>query len=651
MSVYRLDCGLIVQNGQAQWRVHRLLDGGVVQLENQATRAIRRMKISKLSADILEGKLTVVRDADTPMMSMQRRPDRALMCSSTLPERYKADLERKYAYVRHMRKIGLTKGQRSRISDAIISCSILLNDDDPPKDSVVMQWMRDYEMSGENPASLVSKNVKRRTSKRLRRDIRLVVEQILTKHYFVKNGCSMRTAHDRVIEALSQANAESQTPADPEVSLSTVRRIILETSPFDRDRIRLGAARARAKWRYSKPGQASTRPLERVEIDHTLMDATVIDDRFILPLGRPVITLIVCTYSGYILGFFISFEGETVGRMVQCIKIAIQPKDKITAVHSLSNAWHAMGGWETLCLDNSLAGHTSPFQHIAMDLGMDLEYCPVRMPWFKPSVERCLGELTRQLPANGRPRKPGLGPDPFNPNEDACITFSDLCYGILKWIVDVHPFEINERKLARPIDLFLEGLDSCPPPTLLDNTTCLDVMAGVGTTATVDHGGIVRQYLRYTNDELVSLRREIGVNFKANVKYDPYNLGHVYLQDPRTGSWITVGARDEEYASGLTLTQHKLIRRAAGNKLTLRNAETALRKARLELQDHWANAIRGGKRLKKSSRDLGLLQGLSSVSWPHHPGNQAPMHVVTDDDPAVAEAAIPSFEVFTGVQP
>ncbi|WP_240989713.1 Mu transposase C-terminal domain-containing protein [Cupriavidus taiwanensis] len=609
------------------------------------------MKISKLSADILEGKLTVVRDADTPVMNIDRRPDRSLMCSSTLPDRYKADLERKYAYVRHMRKTGLTKGQRDRISDAIISCSILLKDDHPPQAPAVMKWMRDYEMSGENLASLISKNVKRRTSKRLRRDIRLVVEQILTKHYFVKNGCSMRTAHERVIEALDQASPASKTPADHDVSLSTVRRIILETSPFDRDRIRLGAARTRAKWRYSKPGQASTRPLERVEIDHTLMDATVIDDRFILPLGRPVITLIVCTYSGYILGFFISFEGETIGRMVQCIKIAIQPKDKITAGHSLSNAWHSMGGWETLCLDNSLAGHTSPFQHIAMDLGMDLEYCPVRMPWFKPSVERCLGELTRQLPANGRPRKPGSGPDPFNPNEDACITFSDLCYGILKWIVDVHPFEINERKLARPIDLFLEGLDSCPPPTLLDNTTCLDVMAGVGTTATVDHGGMVRQYLRYTNDELVSLRREIGVNFKANVKYDPYNLGHVYLQHPRTGSWITVGARDEEYASGLTLTQHKLIRRAAGNKLTLRNAETVLRKARLELQDHWANAIRGGKRLKKSSRDLGLLQGLSSVSWPHHPGNQALMRVVTDDDPAVAEAAIPSFEVFTGVQP
>ena len=204
MSVYRLDCGLIVQNGQAQWRVHRLLDDGFVQLENQATRAIRRMKISKLSADILQGKLTVVRDADTPVMNMDRRPDRSLMCSSTLPDRYKADLERKYAYVRHMRKAGLTKGQRGRIADAIKSCAKLLKDAHPPKKTAVMKWMRDYEMSGENPASLVSKNMNRRTSPRLHRDIRRVIERVLTKYYFVKNECSMRRAHDRVIQALDQ---------------------------------------------------------------------------------------------------------------------------------------------------------------------------------------------------------------------------------------------------------------------------------------------------------------------------------------------------------------------------------------------------------------------------------------------------------------
>lgn len=652
MSLYRLDCGLIVQSGEAQWRVQRLLDDRSIQLENQATGRIRRMPISRLVSDIGAGKIVVVRDASSTLVQQRHQASHSILCTATLPERYKNAFERVHAYVRHMQKNGITKGQRTRISEAISACSELLGDLHPPKVTTVMLWLREYERSGENPASLVSRNVKRHTSRRLPGEAIRITQDVLSKHYFIPDGCSLRTAHDRVVRALSQAvNAGLLPETAREISCSTVRRIMHETAPFDRDRSRLGTARARAKWRFSKPGRYATRPLERVEMDHTLLDLVVIDDKFGIPLGRPTITLVVCAYSAYILGFFISFEGETVGRVVQSIKVAIQPKEGITAGHSLSNTWHAMGLWETLVLDNSLSFHSPHLHHIAINLCMDLEYCPVRMPWFKPSVERILGELTRQLPAKGRPKKPGTGPDPVNPNLEACISFTDLCAGILRWVVDVHPFHINERKMARPIDLFLEGLESCPPPTLLEDSTCLDVLAGLNATVTVDHSGINHQWLRYASDELALMRREVGARFKANIKYDPYNLGRVFVQDPNTGRWITVGARDQDYANGLTLTQHRLIRKAAGKKLRSDNAETVLREARLALQDHWANAIRGGKMLKQGSRDLGLFQGLSSLSLGNQPHDTANNRVVTDEDLSPTTATLPVFEIFTGDRP
>ena len=37
MSIYRLDTDLVVQSGDAQWRVQRVLDDQYVQLENQTT--------------------------------------------------------------------------------------------------------------------------------------------------------------------------------------------------------------------------------------------------------------------------------------------------------------------------------------------------------------------------------------------------------------------------------------------------------------------------------------------------------------------------------------------------------------------------------------------------------------------------------------
>ena len=309
MSTYVLDCGLIVQTGEAQWRVQRLLDDTSVQLENQAAGRIRREKIAKLAADISSGKLTVVRDADRRIESTGHSAGKTVMCTASLPERYKADFERAYAYVSRMRKLGLSKGQRTQISNEISAFSKELGDTTPPKASTVMQWMRNYEQSGENPASLVSRNVKRRAPKRLPDKVIRVAESILAKRYFVRDGCSLRTAHDEIVRALDNASvAGMHDESVGEISRSSVRRIAQQTAPFDRDRSRLGPARARAKWRFSKPGSYATRPLERVEMDHTLLDLVVIDDKLGIPLGRPVVTLIVCAYSAYILGFLISFE-------------------------------------------------------------------------------------------------------------------------------------------------------------------------------------------------------------------------------------------------------------------------------------------------------------------------------------------------------
>ncbi|CAJ0715091.1 hypothetical protein LMG6871_01329 [Ralstonia edaphis] len=655
MSIYTLDTDLVIQDGDAQWRVHRVLDNQYVQLEHQATARIRRVRIAKLASDIFSGKLSVVRDSGAPQPEQTSPATHAVMCTATLPDKYKSKFERSYAYVWHMRKRGITKGQRRRVTEAIPTIAATLGDHGPPRPQTVMQWMRDYETSGQNPTRLVSRNIRRRVSRRLVPAVLEIARKVLARHYFVRNGCSLRDVLDKVlreVERATQANSIEETAAS--ISLSTIRRLAAETTPFDRDRARLGPAQARAKWRFSKPGLYATRPLERVEMDHTLLDLVVIDDALGIPLGRPTITLLVCSFSSYILGFFISFEGETIGRVVQSIKVAAQPKDSITAGQGLSNTWHAMGLWETLVLDNSLSFHSPHLRHIASELCMDIEYCPVRMPWFKPSVERMLGELTRQLPAHGRPKKPDSGPDPIDPNSTACITFSDLCAGVLQWVVDVHPFEINERKIARPIDLFLEGLTSCPAPALIDNSANLEVIAGLSTSKTVDHSGIVHTYLRYTNDELESMQRCIGTKFKTLIKFNPYDLGSIFVQHPRTGLWISVGARDEEYATGLTLTQHKLIRKEAGRQLTLANAETHLRAARLALQDRWEQAIRGGRKVRRS-RELGLFQGVSSLSWSNplqRSGSPKPISVVVDNDmPEPDSRSIPTFEIFTGDTP
>lgn len=645
MSIYTLDIGLVLQTGDAQWRVQRILDHQYVQLENQTTGRIRKERIGKLANDIANGRAVVVRDSES--RSRDTRPvDKRnhVTCTATLPLEYQQSLERSHAYVRSMQKRGITRGQRARITEAATTIAALRGEEKPPSASTIMRWLRNYALSNENPTSLLSHNVKRRSPQRLPEKVLRTAKDILTRYYFVRTGCTLRVAHDRIIRALQHQQSGS------EISLSTVRRLALEVSPYERDRSRLGMSQARAKWRSSQPGIYATRPLERVEMDHTLLDLVVLDDRLGIPLGRPTITLVVCSYSGYVLGFFVSFEGETIGRVIRSIKIAIQPKDELIADQKLNNPWYAMGLWEALVVDNALSFHSSHLHHVALDLCMDIEYCPVRMPWFKPSVERNLGELTRQLPAPGRPRKPGSGYDIIDPHIDACITFSDLCHGILRWVVDIHPFEVHQRKLARPVDLFLEGLDQCPAPRLIEDSRSLDILAGLSKTVTVDHSGITHLWLRYVSDDLNQLRREIGAKFKVHIKFDPYDLGRIFVRHPRTGGWFVVPARDQQYAAGLTLTQHKLIRKAASTTLTSANCEQVLRASRLALQDHWHSAIKTGRALRRTARDFARFSALNSAETRTKGALQdyTPEQIVTDLPEFDESKPIPSFSVFKG---
>ncbi|WP_250435079.1 transposase family protein [Caballeronia sp. ATUFL_F2_KS9A] len=648
MGVYKLDKDLVLRLGEAQWAVQRILDDRYVQLENLSTGRIRKERISKLCDDIASGNLQVIsgRASTAPICHADGR--RVVFCADSLPERHRAAYIRANDYVRAMHKRGISLGQRKRIAEALAAVSEALRDSHPPKASTVMRWMRIYDRNDRDHLSLVPKTPLRKRSKVIGDDVRTVVAEVLRRYYFIRNGCTIKTAHDRVLQALERLTVEKKEHIATRsvISLSTVRRIALETPPFYRDRARLGTAEARAKWRLSKPGLIATRPLERVEMDHTPLDLYVIDDVHGIPLGRPTLTLMVCTYSAYITGFYISFEGESLARIVRTIKIAIQPKDAITSAAKLKNRWHAEGLWETLVVDNAAAYHSSKLKEIANDLGINVENCPVRMPWFKPVVERYIGEACRQLPPQGRPRPAGRNADPIDPNVTACVTFNDLCEGILRWVVDVHPFQIHCQKLSRPIDLFLEGLEKCPAPSFVDNYSSLNVIAGISREVTVRQNGVWLSYITYTNDALFELRNEVNVNFKTTVKFDPHDLGEIYVLHPKRKLWFRVQAKDQKYAAGLSQTQHKAIRAAAKEKLSVSNAERVLRESKLALQDFFAEKVLAGKKLRTSTKTYRQLRGHSSPSISHEE-EMLPSGAFVDDHQEDVSAETPTFETFS----
>jgi putative transposase len=75
-------------------------------------------------------------------------------------------------------------------------------------------------------------------------------------------------------------------------------------------------------------GSAETqRPLERVEIDHTLVDTHIVDAKDGGPLGRPWLTIAIDVFTRVVLGFYLALEPPSRLSLALCLRHAILPKD------------------------------------------------------------------------------------------------------------------------------------------------------------------------------------------------------------------------------------------------------------------------------------------------------------------------------------
>ena len=660
MALYRLNRGLVVKIGERRYSFQRELDKATVQLEDIETGAYKTLKKSDLVRKISDGIFTVLSAmGDSTLGDTSGSTSPADVIVGSLKQHQILAWDRRRRYVVALRKRGVNKAARNLIERYIPVIASEIGDTKPPSSSTVIRWLCAYEINNRNVNALLPRHVVRSRRKSISDSTESLAWEFLKKHYFIRNGRSMKETYERYKQK-ADSSIETQTNNSKKIellSLSTMERLAKQLSGYEKDRARLGPAAASAKWRHSVGGINATRPLERVEMDHTILDLYVIDDRSGIPLGRPTITILIDAYSSYILALYVSFEGETLGRLSRSIQLALRPKDDLTSLVPTKNEWITPGLWETLVVDNGLAFQSQQLRNIALQLGCDLEYCPTRKPWFKPHVERAILEMTRILPVRGKPEKTSGIVDKIDPVKNACVMFSDLCTCLTKWAVDVHPFVIPKRSLHRPIDRLMEGLENMPAPEFVTNIKSLDIITGLSKEITVRQDGVSMNYLNYQSPDLARMAKEQhSPTFRTIIKFDPNDLQRVWVQNPLDKKiWLDVPCKFDDYAKGLTLTQHKFIRAHAKGVLKKKDAYEQLSTARKELQEMFESATGRGRGLIKNMKRFAQIQGLSSLTGVQKDKDHAPIHaeqIVTPHDLELEmdKGEIPTFKAIPSGQ-
>jgi putative transposase len=431
----------------------------------------------------------------------------------------------------------------------------------------VYRWKKRYLEAGRDIRALVDNSFKKGNRKNRFPEVvtEMCNEAVEDKFLSLERG-TIQDAHN---EALLRINDENRLrPPDmplPIPGRRFIKRIIDQIPAFDRYSARYGHDAALRRFRSANGHRIIEAPLERAEIDHTILDLFVVDERTSLPLGRPWITACIDVYSRCILGIYIGFVPPSCLSVSRCLRDAFLPK---VGLHEnfpeIKNDWPAHGVMRELVLDNGVEFHSEALENTCQSLGIEMHFSPRRTPWFKGTVERWFGTLNHDLAQ----KVPGatfsniFERGDYDPARHALVTLSTLTTMAKKWICDVY-HQKPHRALQMSPDQRWKTSISPSNIRVPEDVAELELIMGRPYSRTLTHKGIELQGLFYNSTELQELRQRHGPTLEVDIRVDEGDIGHIFVIAPDSRQYFRVPALHFDYADGLSSWQHDVFRSKA----------------------------------------------------------------------------------------
>lgn len=605
MPQYAFRAGQSVKIGPDEFLMLRRLPESNWQLQNAATGEWRTFTTSDLLDLFATDKLSFVPKIDGEFLTRDKLPKKLERDLSAYPPKLVAVAQVRLQYVKEIdRRQPMAVTQRT-IEPLIRSVSEQIDDREPPSWRTACRDYRKWLAAGRDIRAIILQHANRGNRiPRMPLEVKTIIDQAILDLYMTPERKRVPEVHLEILHRLNNEN--TFRPMDcrlPSPSQRTIYREIARRTPYELKLARYGKRRADMEFRVSMSGPDTSRALQRVSMDHTPADIIVVDDDSMLPLGRPTITTALDEYTRCPIGFYTGFEPPSCFAVMRCLKHAILPKAYVSRdLPSVKNRWECYGLPELLVVDNPPEFHSTHFEHACLEIGVDIQYAKVLVPWYKGALERFQGTMNRDL-MHGEPGTTFSGileRDEYDPCKHAVVMLSTFREILHKWIIDVYLQTPHRGIQELPAEKWRAETSGLPPP-LPPSAAALDTVLGMRAQRVVFHYGVELEGLKYNSIELGELRRRMGTSFEAELTFDPSDLGHINLLDPHKGSYIQVPALNQTYANRLSLWQHKVIRRYAQERLNARTDILALAQAKAEIRalidrDFHLKSTRGRKR-------------------------------------------------------
>ncbi len=430
-----------------------------------------------------------------------------------------------------------------------------------PSSITIYRWWLKYRQSDYNIVSLVPK-----TRKRGNRSIKVpeVVSNFIDQSvsYVVSSKkINIYSAFRRVRRKVRIYNLNHGTQYKYP-KYESIRKRVKKITPYEKLVARKGERFAKREFRRMGKKILTSNVLERVEIDHTVIDLFVVHDVYREAIGRPYLTQLIDCYSKSVIGFYLGFEPPSYVSIALALKNAIQPKDRLLEKFPLvKNEWICFGIPDLIVTDNGKDFLSEAFGMACESLLINIHQCKVETPDNKPNVERQYGKMNTSLLDDlpGKAFSNYLLRDGYDSMDEATLTLNEFTEIYLIWLVDIYQKKKNKRGTNCPNIAWRNGVKEWEPDEFEGSDEDLDFHFAVLKKSILNKQGIrLWEELYYSSDRLAEYRGVKG-NHLITYKYNPENMGFIWVLDEDKEEYFKVPAIDYEYASTVSFWVHKQI--------------------------------------------------------------------------------------------
>ena len=592
---------------ELQWRgrhfvIERRSENGNIQVKDISNNEFLTFPEKDMVDALFDGKLEIIDKTDSSKTGGVQFVDDLILAK----ESHQKEAKRRFCYIEKCISSKINTATKEILEPIILLVSKEIKDLRPPSEITLYRWLSEYKKAEHDVRALIPKFRKGNTARNFgksagkqltdsdrehAREVTEIVDQVINEKYLSPQKLTVQGVYDLLKIRIAEKNRfREEKDKLPTPGKTSIYEAVAKLDEYEKDKARLGKRIADQKHAQYGMGPRPTLPLQRIEIDHTKVDLFIVDDVNRLPIGRPLVTTSVDKYSKMIVGRYVSFEAPGSHSVLQCLKHGIYPKTYLRELFpKIENDWEVYGIPESIACDNGMEFLGKHYADACLQLGIHIDYSPVRQPWYKSTIERFFGvqnkELLHRLPGTSFSNIFEKGD--YDPKKNAVITFSSFLEILDTWIVDIYSREAHRGYehtglKGIPAETWREGVANFPP-ALPASTINLDVLLRMIEYRTIDSSGIELFSLRY-NDPKLSLLRQNKKGEKFLIKYDPSDLGLIYVADIQNGTYIPVPALDQLYASGLSLWQHEIIKKYTRREIQGKVNHEALVRAKAHIQ-------------------------------------------------------------------